>query len=672
MHISIVIFISIMVLLLVALIFLLILNQWKTKLKKGDSSRLKKHKGKFQLIPTSTVLRIYKKLDHNFISRQSVRKLNTKLMELGIFDYIQSRVQATKIFIISTTIMTATFFFGLFAFKDLFMGIMMLTFGFIIKDVILKKTIDKYYFKMLEQLADAVSELRQTFMRTGSVADALAELLPGPLLVRQFAKIAEILSSEDAEHKLEEFYATAPIKVLQTLAGICYAVDDGGDTILRDGTSNFINSLSYVTDEINMEIRKLALQKDMFGPLEFLPLIPLIILAPLSNFMGKTIPGTRLLYNGTYGYTVRIVIVLTALFGYMVISKINSAVAIEFDDRPVSLSNLLNKKKWRRLVRIIIPTNEKQLLKKMGQLRGSLSRLTLEHLYMKKAIYAISAFCLSTVLMVSAIYLGLAFTVENIEKSSLTTPTKYTAEEEAIIRKLDKDYLKSSTMKEDDVKKAVLEALPRMNESKQTEQVERLLKKKKEINNAGYKFYHLWLALLIAAVAWNAPEMQLKFRKWLIKTESEEDCLQLQTVISILMNTSIDTLDLLDWLAKHSRVHQHILIDAFHEYPSDPEFSLMKLKQRAALPEFKRIVDKMLLTVAQVSIEEAFGNLAQERDHIMRMRENSQINTLKKKRQRMSPISMASLVLVIAFYFIGPIGLVAVTEFITMFKNMPL
>lgn len=671
MNIGVILVIGVILILVVVLAYLIIWNNMQKRVKRNNK-RLKIRKTKQGLIPTTRWLKWYTSLDRNFLTRQSVRKLNSRLMELGIFDHIASRIQATKVFLLSVVLMAGLFLFGLFAFHDLFMAMVFLTVAIVTKDTILKKNIDRYYFLMLEQLSEAISELRQAYLRSSSVSESLGEIVVGPLLVRQFSNLAEIMNAENAEEKLEEFFQTSPIKVLQTLAGICFAVENGGDTILANGASNFITSLSYITTEINLEIRKLRLQKAEFGSLEFLPIFPLILLPLLSGFMGNTIPGTKMIYNGTFGYVARLVIVGTAMASYMVISRINSAVAVQFDDRPQYLNKLLNQKKWRRAVRMILPQNMKTLTKKVAAIRGSLSRLTVEHLYLSKLFYAVAGFLITLILLLSAIYLGRAFESANIERASLMQVAPYSLEEEEKIRQLDKYYLKTTEMSEDELREELKNVLPRLKEERQEEEIQRMVKKRDKLSQPGFMFWHLWICIAVMCVCWNIPEFQLKFRRWLIKSESEEDCLQLQTVISILMNTSMDTLELLDWLAKHSRVHNHILIDALHEYASDPDLALMRLKQRAALPEFKRIIDKLMLTVSQVSIAEAFSDLAQERDHLIRMREIAQTESIKKKRARMSPVAQLSIGEVLFLYFIGPVALVAATEFATIFSGLPL
>ena len=180
----------------------------------------------------------------------------------------------------------------------------------------------------------------------------------------------------------------------------------------------------------------------------------------------------------------------------------------------------------------------------------------------------------------------------------------------------------------------------------------------------------IWVAFLIAAIAWNIPDILIKMRTILIKSEAEEDCLQLQTIIGIMMNTSIDTLDLLDWLSKHSRVFRPLLIDAFQNYPSDPERALHELKARAGLSDFKRLVDKLMLTISQISIKEAFSDILLERDHLLRMREIAQQEAILSKRQKMSMVAMAPMMATIGLYFIAPIGLLGAKEITNLVNNL--
>lgn len=49
------------------------------------------------------------------------------------------------------------------------------------------------------------------------------------------------------------------------------------------------------------------------------------------------------------------------------------------------------------------------------------------------------------------------------------------------------------------------------------------------------------------------------------------------------------TMEALYWLARQSRIYQTAIYFAYHEYPSDPELALNRLKDKSSLPEFQQI-----------------------------------------------------------------------------------
>ena len=173
-------------------------------------------------------------------------------------------------------------------------------------------------------------------------------------------------------------------------------------------------------------------------------------------------------------------------------------------------------------------------------------------------------------------------------------------------------------------------------------------------------------------IASKLPEFQLKMRTNLIRSESEEDCLQLQTITGIMMHTNIDTLDLLDWYAQHSRVFKGILLEAYHNYPSNPERTLRILKEKSATVEFKALVDRLELTRHQLTIAEAFADTQSERHHLLSMRETAQLYAIRKKRSLMSAPAMMPLWVIIIGYTMIPLGYVMIkdiTNFLTTFGS---
>ena len=155
----------------------------------------------------------------------------------------------------------------------------------------------------------------------------------------------------------------------------------------------------------------------------------------------------------------------------------------------------------------------------------------------------------------------------------------------------------------------------------------------------------------------------------MVKTEAEEDVLQMQTVIASLMDTSLDTLSVLYWLEKNSSVHQDALLFAINEYPSDPELALERLKSKSTVAEFHHMCDKHITTIHQTSIKEAFADLITERTHIMRIREMVQENTIESKRVIASPLSLAPIFALAIMHILAPVGILGFAEFTKVFQQ---
>jgi len=290
----------------------------------------------------------------------------------------------------------------------------------------------------------------------------------------------------------------------------------------------------------------------------------------------------------------------------------------------------------------------------------------LRHLYGSKVVFGFLAFVVAIVCFFFSVSLGKQFIYDNVREVSLVSGEKLTAQDIRIRREMDVYYLSlPQRMTESRTKEFVKAKLPKLQPYDQDAQIKRLMEKYDSFYNTYFKWWMVLISFLIAAVFTQLPEAMLRARAWLLKTESEEDVLQLQTMISILMNTPTDTLDTLYWLEKQSRVHKHALLDAYHEYPSNPDLSLNRLKAKAVLPGFKRMVDKLLLTIHQIKLNEAFSDLVTERDHVLRIREISQNATLNKKRSMVSPLAMAPLVLTAALYILLPLGILGFKEFVS-------
>lgn len=608
--------------------------------------------------------KMFQKYDNFFLTRNGIRKLYYRIAGLSVYTKREIKATSVKLYSLSIGTFWGINIAGILIFRDVFTCLLLLIFAFMVKTVLVDKQIDRIHFKLLKQLLEALSSIRQAYLRLGVIPDAISEAEVGPLLKHAFEDIYLILTAADGERRLEEFYASTPFKLLQTFSGVCFILNNAGDSKLSNGTSNFIQAMGMMHSEVQMEIQRLVLQKAKFGILEYLPVIPLVTLRLIEAFFIKQIPGTAIIYHGPLGYISKVLIFLSAIVGYMTITKINSPMVVKKDDRNTFINKLVCNKSFERFIKNIIPKKTRVIKKKNYYLEKSMSSKDIVYLYANKVICSILAFTLSLFFIYFSVELGKDFIRSNVREVSLVGGEELNEEDIATRQRMDDIYLNiHPILSRNRTEDFVNTYLPSLEEFDKKSQIDRLLAKYKSYYNTYFKWWMLLICYLIAIIAWRVPEIMLKARIWLLKTEAEEDVLQLQTIITILMNTSADTMETLYWLQRQSRVHRNILIDAYHEYPSDPELALHRLKSKVALPEFKRMVDKLILTIHQISLADAFSDLISERDHLLRIREITQQSVLKKKRSFVSPLSMAPLLLTTICYIIMPLGILGLKEF---------
>jgi hypothetical protein len=651
-----IVFVIILAIATVAITAVVAINLDKNKRTKTTTDRntLAKHGGIGQV----RYLKWYRKFDNFFLTHGGFNKIVQRISEMSILSAQDVRITAVRVYAVSLGISVAVVILSIFMFQDVFTTLLVILYAIIMKTTIIDKQIDNVHFNILKQLSMALSSVRQEYMMSESIADSVAGAEVGKLLARSFENIYIMLTSSDSEQRLDEFYAATPFKQLRTFAGVCYKLNDEGDVKLKDGTMNFINTIEMLTDEVNLEIRKVTSQKSRFGMLEFLPIFPLLFVSLIGSFFGSRIPGTQVIYQGPIGYISRTIILISSIVGYVAISRVNSVVSVRMDDRSDIIMKLLAIPQIKAIVKNLVPKNTDKLRDKSGNLKIALSKMDINQFYALKLFVFCAVLIGSITCSVLVVNLGKQFIYNSVEPMLQMTGPVTSKADIAAMHKLDDAYLKIQPMPTDkQTSMMVKEYVPNLSEYDLESQVSRVEQKYKMYYSTYYQWWILVICFVISIISWFIPDLMLFLRALLLKTESEEDVLQLQTIIAILMNTSIDTMDTLYWMSKQSRILKDVLMQAYYDYPSDPDRALSRLITDASMPEFKKIVDKLKLTIHQIRLSEAFSDLSGERDHALRIREMAQTTAINNKRILMSPFALAPIFLTIFLYFLLPIGI---------------
>lgn len=642
-----------------------ILNNEKKKHSKGKGVAHAKQDH------AQTYTKIYFKLWDNFLVKKKFRAMVERLGELGVYTAVELRAKAVKFFLQTTGIAVLVGIIAIFCFQDLIASIIIIGFCYLMQNVLVDKQIDKVHFQLVKELSECLASVREMYTKYGTIPDAINECKKGPLIQSAMEKIYLILTSNDAEDKLEEFKATVPVRLLQTFANVCYILNDAGDQETENGTSAFKQGISLLKNEVDMEVRKLTKQKIAFGSLEWLPVIPMFVVGICEDFFINNIPGTSILYNGLLGYISRLSVALLSVLGYYVISVINSPSAVRTNDRMELIDKLLKVKWFNKLVTALSPKNVRTLKKYDKLFKGALSRKDVKYIYASKLIVSVVSGTLVLIVCTIVMQFARDYIYRNTGALSMTQGTVYTVEQQKVIVEMDEIYMSNETKpSEEDTTNLVYSMLPDIYELDKLEQVERLSTKWDSYHALTWKWWFVLIIFGVMVGAWFTPALMIQLRKYLVKSEAEEDVLQLQTMLSILMYTSLDTLDAIYWMIQTSKIHKDVLLFCYHEYPSNPELSIERMKSKVNIAEFQNMCDKLISTIHYITLREAFGDLVHEREHIMQLRELVQDSSIKKKRTIASPLAMGSLFALCVGHILLPICILGVKEFIGAFQDM--
>ena len=632
-----------------------------SKLDKQDNSAYKfgiAKKPKFISIPH--YLQISKILSTNAFTRGRYIQIENKISLLAVYSPIEIKIEATKFYLISNAIFIIVTFTGFLIYNNLLSILLISCVGSIVKNVLIDKRIDKVYMNIYEELSIALSSVKHSYMSNKIVSEAIGEAEVGDYLQRPFSDLYDLLNSNNSIDRLELFIRTTPFKLIQTLANVSYYINEKGD----ENHTAYLNALNMLSDECNLEIRKLVNQKLSFGNLEYLCLVPIPAMALIEFYITKEMPGTSSIYNGILGYVSRIAIVFSGVYAYTKVSKANRVITVSPDDRLMWVQKLLKNKHIDIFLDSIKPKKFYDVLDLKERIEYALSLKTIKHLLLESIIYSFLTFILGLIATFYIINVTRNYIHENVTVVSVIGSEQLTYDEMLLRKEMDNEILArplEPTWVE--LSYFVSEHMPKLTQYEHEEQVNRILRKYQSYHSTIFHWWYMVIILILSIGASRIPYINLSSRENAVYFEVEEDVMQMQTLLAILMETSIDTLDVLEWLARQSTIHKAILTICYHEYAYDSELALARLKSKTTSEVFKRIIERLTSTIHRLSLKDAFIDLVEERTQILILRGMMQQSNIETRRANAGYLTMLPLGILLVLHFLAPIGILGFTEF---------
>ncbi len=605
------------------------------------------------------------------LTRNTFRKIYEQVSSLSVYTMLEARMQTVKFFEKALLLAGVLFVVGFIGLGDLISGIVLMMFAYVLINTTVNKRIDDVNFHSLKDMSKLLLSINECYTRVRNVPDAINDATVPKLLQRQVTEIYLICTANDAKERLNEFYKECPNRIMRTLATTCYIRTDAGDDDNGKTYSPFKQAIRLIKDEVDMEVRRQIQQRLMFNALSKLPFVPLFLYPPIKMFYTGIISATASVFDSGVGYVIKLVVVLSCFISYYILSTMNNASVARSDDRMLFLVKLMYRDNVVRFAKSLVTKVYKKRLKVTKQLEGCLSSKDIQYFYLEKLVYSVAFLFLSFLFTVSILISARSATYKSLSSSVMSASLTYTSEQEKETLAYDSEVLAMDELPaEEEMASRFKKIFPKGTSIENEAQVERLTQKYKTYHALKFRWWFAFIVIAATCVGWCVPNLLLKLRAKLVQSEAELDVLQLQTIIAILMDTPLDTLSVIYWLSKSSDIHKDILTYCYHEYVRDPEFALNHLKSKSAIAEFSSMCDKLLTTVYQVTLAEAFEDLIAERDNTMKIREVVQLDALKSKRNIAGPISTMPMGVWLVAVFIVPIAIVAVRSAVSMIEQL--
>jgi hypothetical protein len=298
----------------------------------------------------------------------------------------------------------------------------------------------------------------------------------------------------------------------------------------------------------------------------------------------------------------------------------------------------------------------------------SISSKDLPYIYTAKVLFASIAFVIMLVFLTLFVVTARSNLYYNYKSLSFIPSPAMEERTYNQIVVMDDEYMKlEEVMSAEDTLKFVKGHVRGLRELEYMKEAERLVLKYDTYHAMSFKFWFVIIAYIAAIIAWHGPEISLRLRKWLVEYESVEDVLQLQTMMIVLSSTKMNVHKALYWLEKQSTIHKAPLRFAYHEYTSNPELSLDRLKSSVLSRDFKRLISKLHTAIYNLSLQDAFSDMSLDKQQSLALREMLQGEALESKKQWAKLIAIIPLALCLIFLFVAPILILGVSELLKTF-----
>lgn len=590
--------------------------------------------------------------------RKSFEKIKKQIMLAFPGEIIEINLRATKqmtlglgVSLISLIIFIAT------SNKDLFY----ICFGFVMTYVLFNhiivtqsETSDQLLKK---QFKTFLTDVRHNFYTNNKKVDeaVYSSINESPYEISLHAtKIYNILHVPDYEtmqKEVDRYVSVAPNRFLLSFVAIATSLMEYGDKVLENGKSMFLTALSFLKDEVHIELEKIKVNTQMFKWKPFICVAPILAIKPIQGWVNVNCPEISGFYTGVYGMTCEVILFLLVIGCYQMVMNLK-----DLSQREIKEHKLLRRISNIPFIKAILVKETNRNYSKSQRINDKL-KLTGEHMgysqfLLKRILFAIAFFIGFQVIIVTAQWQEKRNILNDYTEAFATSFISNDETREEMVEAA-KTYIRSKEITKnnfdvDKVTEEIRVSTP-IKKPLLAEMVAQLVVEKiNKYNNVYYRWYFLLISVALAVLGYQIPMLMLNSQIKNINMSMEDEVSQYQTIVMMLMHVDgISIKTMLEWMERFAYCFKESIQTCINELPRNEEQALKKLRDSETFYPFKRFINNFLCVNEQGMVA-AFDEIVSDRENSMEERKSNNEITGRKKSGKSTVIC----VIPTAFYFI--------------------
>lgn len=482
--------------------------------------------------------------------------------------------------------------------------------------------------------------LRLKYHESGMVDMAVEEALElldrkNQAMKAQGIRFHEVLMASNPREAMASYNDQAPNEFLSILLGLMYMTMEYGDSH-ENGSSVFLTNLKDLTNEIRLEWQKRDQLNYALKSLNVIVLLPLVFMWPIKGWASVNFPPMMTFYESGMGYLFQVAMVMIVLLSYIFLQKVQRSQSVKSGRTKVPIAVRIFYSKWRKIFQPFFPASSSAgHFRIKRKLSGAGSPLSVETMIINQILTMLSLLVVTAILITNWHF---------VEKHNILGGP--TLPESFIGGQLDDDTFKAaldrtttdniylemidSTWQIKDIQ-ALLEDNKIYGDEARI-MAQRLFDKKIRLINMGFHWWQFVLIFLAMIIGYQLPWLLLSFSQKITALEKEEEVAGFNNILLMLMHhKGLTVLDLIEWLVLYAHHFKDALMVCEQDASGGIYDALEAMKSASASQGFHRMIDGLMMASKDLSIQEAFDELASEKAYYLELHKRSNERIIEKK-----------------------------------------